>query len=219
MAKQAQELSIHTKKYYRVILLSIDPEKESPDSFAIKMSIRLRVPMPKVKHLLKYMPCDLKSGLTIQQANKLYHVLQELGGVAEVEQYFLTPGSVAQRSKKKYDVNTVDTKSAQSAQSAQSVKPVKPVKPGKQKVICHICGWEEPVDAEFCSICLVKFKEKVEMAKATPASEEPADNPHVKNVPVIRSSGIPALSELLNNKVFLALGITILALLVLLILK
>jgi len=76
-----------------VVLESIDLDRESPDSFAIKLAVRTRTPVTRVRQVVSWLPCTVKRGLGVDQANKLRGVLQELGGRVRIESYLETPGA------------------------------------------------------------------------------------------------------------------------------
>jgi outer membrane biosynthesis protein TonB len=90
-----EKVSIHSKKYYRVVLESIDPQRENAESFAIKLAMRTRTSLPRVRQVIRKLPKTIKKGLDVQRANKLKTVIEETGGIVRVESYFVTPGDEA----------------------------------------------------------------------------------------------------------------------------
>lgn len=150
----SEDASIYKKKYYKVVLHSIDRNRETRESFSIKMSIRLRTPMPRVKQLLGTMPCTIKSGLSVSQANKLFAVMEELGAKATIEDYYLTPGkTVACRPA----VAGLATRSTQIG-SASSFN-------------CPSCGWEIEAGSDHCPLCLEIFRRAPKRAAGAAADE------------------------------------------------
>ena len=88
----AQKVSLHSKKYYRVVLETIDPARANPESFAIKLAMASRTSLPRVRQVVRNLPYAIKKGLTVAQANRLKSLVEKCGGRARLETYFLTPG-------------------------------------------------------------------------------------------------------------------------------
>jgi hypothetical protein len=76
-----------------VVLESIDRDRESPESFAIKLSVRMRTPLPRVRQVVSWLPCTVKRGLSVDQANRLKETLEGIGGRVRVQSYLETPGA------------------------------------------------------------------------------------------------------------------------------
>ena len=70
---------------YKVYLESIDLSRESAPSFALKLSMRIRSPLPRVMAIVRNMPTVVGGRLTIDKAKKLARVIDQLGGVARIE--------------------------------------------------------------------------------------------------------------------------------------
>jgi ribosomal protein L7/L12 len=154
-AMRAEDTAIYKKKYHKVVLHSIDPNKETLESFALKMSLRLRSPLPRVKQLLKRLPCVIKTGMSITQANKLFAVLEELGGKVTIETYFLTPGENSEKHR-------------------AGVRNV--IMDNGMSIVCPECEWENEAGSEYCSLCLYLFKKKRKKISASPEPGEAADS-------------------------------------------
>ena len=137
MGKPADNITIHTKRLYRVILEGIDTDLETPDGFAVKLASRLHVPLPRAKLVARCLPYTAKSGLDAAQANRLKTLLDEIGGKARVEPHFVTPPDPGER----------ETNSP------------RPSGEGKATFVCPGCGCEHPTGAKFCSFCLRKFRD------------------------------------------------------------
>ncbi|MBI4720708.1 MAG: hypothetical protein HY770_05730 [Chitinivibrionia bacterium] len=167
-AVRVEDAGIYKKKYHKVVLHSIDQNRETIDSFSIKMSMRLRSPLPRVKQLLKHLPCTIKSGMSVTQANKLFAVMEELGGKATIEAYYLTPGEGGEAKRPGVKGVLVDNGTT---------------------VVCPLCEWENETGAEYCSLCLHLFKKKRRAASAVPGQGE-AENP----VPGAATAETPAAS-------------------------
>lgn len=95
----SEKVSIHSKKFYRVVLESIDPQRENVDSFAIKLAMRTRTSLPRVRQVVRNLPKTVKRGLDVRQANRLKTAIEEVGGRARLETYFLTPGETESASR------------------------------------------------------------------------------------------------------------------------
>ncbi len=70
---------------YKVYLESIDFSRETAPSFALKLSMRIRSPLPRVMAILNHMPAVVGGRLSIQKAKKLARVIDQLGGIARIE--------------------------------------------------------------------------------------------------------------------------------------
>jgi serine/threonine protein kinase len=70
---------------YRVYLDSIDLSRESPPSFALKLSMRIRSPLPRIMAIVKNMPAMVGGRLSIDKAKRLANVIVDLGGIARIE--------------------------------------------------------------------------------------------------------------------------------------
>jgi hypothetical protein len=160
-----KDASIYRKKYYKVVLQSIDPRKETVDSFAIKMAMRLRTPMSRVKQILHHLPCTVKSGMSVTQANKLYAVMEELGAKARIDSYFLTPGEKTARERRLSEGRGIWARNAHRRKGPP--------------LVCPSCEWENEAGSEYCALCLAIFKKKNAGVDRIPsADEESAVYPH-----------------------------------------
>jgi serine/threonine protein kinase len=70
---------------YKVYLESIDPNMETPETFALKLSMRIRSPLPRVMAIVKNMPAVVGGRLSVKKAKKLAKIIHNLGGVARIE--------------------------------------------------------------------------------------------------------------------------------------
>ncbi len=203
----AQKVTVNTKKYYRVILEGIDPNIASPESFAIKLSLRTRTALPRVQQVLRHLPYSVKRGVDADQANKLKSVLESIGGRARLETYFVTPGQ---------------------KDSDGDVQVVPADSPVVSKVTCPTCGWEDEAGAGHCSFCLEPRKgggiEPVESGDDSPPEVEetrPRKEPTERRRPPV--SPLPAReasvgAHLWQNRLLIVAGM-LLVLLVIAILK
>jgi hypothetical protein len=86
------KVNVHTRKFYRVVLEGIDPNKETPATFALKLSLRLSITLPRSKQFVKNAPCRIKGNISASEANKLKAILEEIGGQCRLESHFVTFG-------------------------------------------------------------------------------------------------------------------------------
>jgi len=70
---------------YKVYLESIDLSSETAPSFALKLSMRIRSPLPRVMSIVNHMPAVVGGRLSIKKAKKLARVIDQLGGIARIE--------------------------------------------------------------------------------------------------------------------------------------
>ena len=84
---------------YRVYLESIDLSRESPPSFALKLSMRIRSPLPRVMAIVKNMPAMVGGRLSLSKATRLSNVIEKLGGVTRVEVHPVNESTGAHRSR------------------------------------------------------------------------------------------------------------------------
>jgi len=160
---------------YRVILESIDRNTETPATFALKLSMSIRSPLPRVMSIVKNVPASVGGHLPLRKAAKLVHVIQELGGTARLEPE-LTEG-IARERKTAAKASPVSARSGEPDTSASSRNPptvertaeYHPIEEhlGELKsttresaLICPKCGWEAEADARFCAICLFSFEKR-----------------------------------------------------------
>ncbi len=118
-----------------MVLESIDLDRESPEGFAIKLAMRTRTPLPRVRMVVRRLPCAVKQGVSVAQANALKSVLEKIGGRARLESYLETPG--------------VDDRPPKSAPVYLGQDDV------KDDVVelrnCVACGWALDEGSESCS--------------------------------------------------------------------
>ena len=58
---------------------------ETVDSFALKLSMRLKAPVPRMRQLVARAPCTVAQRLPYKKARWLHKVIGELGGTARLE--------------------------------------------------------------------------------------------------------------------------------------
>lgn len=127
-------VSVHSKKYYKVILEEIDASRETFESFVVKLSVRTRTTLPRAKGLARHLPRTMRQGLSATQANQLKAVLEDIGGRVRLETYLETPG-----------------------EEREVRSGVDRMPSGDGSVTCPECGTKEEADAEFCGFCHRRF--------------------------------------------------------------
>jgi tRNA A-37 threonylcarbamoyl transferase component Bud32 len=157
---------------YRVTLLAIDRDLETPETFALKLSMRLKAPLPRMRSLASRVPCVLVDRLPYKKARWLTSVVKELGGDARMDAII----------ESRRDVAEPVPAPAPVAEPARVV-PEKVVPPRRTRsgaVTCPACGWEEDAYARFCSMCHKTFNktDKINVRiPREPGFEDPLDNP------------------------------------------
>jgi hypothetical protein len=150
----------HTRKFYRVILEGIDSKKETPESFALKAALRLRMTAPRARILVRKLPVIVKSNMSSSEANKLKSVLEEMGGRCRLETHFVTPGEYGappeipdmRQEQVEIEIETTGT------------------------FACPSCGSEADQSATYCPMCYRKFRDPNRRSKGLGANI-PHDNP------------------------------------------
>jgi hypothetical protein len=146
-----------------VVLSAIDLSVETTETFALKLSMRLKSPLPRMRSLVARTPCTLAQRLPYKKAKWLESILVELGGVVRLEEFVeQTP--------------VEETKEPSDAKQEAINKNVQPERRSSSGgIICSRCGWEEDADAKFCSLCLRRFNKT---DKIDVRAFETIDNPH-----------------------------------------
>jgi hypothetical protein len=171
--KPAEPKALDPTLDYRVTLLEIDRELETSETFALKLSMRLKAPLPRMRSLAARTPCVLVDRLPYKKARWLESVVKELGGKARLD---------AIRDGTRVDAPPPAAPEPEAPRAAPP-KPDKP-KPSRRAptgaVICPNCGWEEDAHARFCSMCRHNFNktDKIDVRSLRqPGFENPFDNP------------------------------------------
>ncbi len=133
-----------TIESYSVILDSIRSEIETMDSFTLKFSVLLKIPVTKVKHMVKRLPCTLWRGKSLSKAKMLVELASEAGGNARV----------------------VENEKAPSAEAGEKSKKE------KDKTACPKCGFPLKQGDEFCNFCMTSVKERAGTRTSAPIIEK-----------------------------------------------
>jgi hypothetical protein len=151
---------------YRVVLSAIDRSVETTETFALKLSLRLKSPLPRMRSLIARTPCTVAQRLPYKKAKWLESILVELGGEVRLEEFVeAKPVGV--------------TKEPSDAKQEAIIKNVQQERlTSSGGIICSRCGWEEDADAKFCSLCLRRFNktDKIDV-RALETLDNPEKNP------------------------------------------
>jgi hypothetical protein len=111
---------------YSVVLESIRTEIETMDSFALKFSVLLKIPVTRVKHMVKHLPCALWKGTSASKARMLVELAGEAGGVARI-------------------VENLEAPSAEKEDKEEKTAG---------KSVCSKCGFPLKKEDEYCNFCM-----------------------------------------------------------------
>jgi len=171
-AELAKKKELDPTLDYRITLLSIDRELETPDTFALKLAMRLKAPVPRMRSLAARAPCVLVERLPYKKARWLVSVVKELGGDARMDA-IVQPSPVVEAPPEPSPLR----------EPQPQPKPAPPTSSRRVPagaVLCPNCGWEEDIHAKFCSMCRYSFNktDKIDLnAMRQPGFADPADNP------------------------------------------
>jgi len=139
---------------YRVVLESIDSARDNEASFALKMSMKLRTPLPRIRSLVRNMPARIADRIPYKRALHLAKLLEEMGGKVRLD---VCPAHGP----------------ASHGEGGQSA----PSDSSRNGRTCPACGWVEEYDAEFCSVCLRSFTRSKKVNVTELRDPAVADNP------------------------------------------
>ena len=128
---------------YSVVLDSIRSEIETQASFALKFSVLLKMPVTRVKHVVKRMPSTLWKGKSLSKAKMLVELAEEAGGVAHI----------------------VENRAASPEPREEEAKK-------QSKAACAKCGFPLKKDDEFCNFCMTPVKEPTGQKVSAPVVEK-----------------------------------------------
>lgn len=144
-----ERVTLHTKRLYKVVLEGYDTEVETADTFALKLSLRLSVPLPRARAVVNNLPQILRGGMTASEANKLKSILEDIRGIVHLGTHFVTPGQ------NHHDIDT-DITAGDWERRQNEGRLQRGSSPGT--ILCPNCGWEEEETSSHCSICLRRFR-------------------------------------------------------------
>jgi serine/threonine protein kinase len=151
---------------YLVILQSIDPNVETAETFALKLSMRLKSPLPRMRSLVSRAPCVIVQRIPYKKARWLISVVEELGGTARLE-------VIDDR------VPVTDAPNMEPTLRSDPAGKTAERRSVSGGILCPRCGWEEEPDARFCSICLRLFDktDKIDVPGMHSGFANPSENP------------------------------------------
>jgi hypothetical protein len=116
---------------YSVVLDSIKGEFETQESFALKFSVLMRLPVTKVKHMISRLPNTIWTGKKLSKANALLELIDEAGGVGHIVENIERPGEKAEEPEKEES--------------------------GSEGT-CQKCGFPLKEKESYCSFCMTPVK-------------------------------------------------------------
>lgn len=176
-----------SQREYRVILESIDRDKETPETFALKLSMSIRSPLPRVNSIVKNMPAAVGERMSYKQAKHLAGLLQELGGRSRIDAHAASSDSPREnartRGHEKAEPNP--QKAAASAGSGPVGHGAGPGQPAGNESLdqkpsaqtCPKCGWEGDAGAKFCPTCSLAFKKDEGLNPVSEGFASESENP------------------------------------------
>jgi hypothetical protein len=207
MAEIYQKTLSRGTKYYRVILSGIDAGKETPDTFALKLSMQIRAPITRIKGIVRNLPAPIKSGLDLSQARKFSSVLEQLGGKTKIESYYSQPGeSGANRDGQR---GTNHPRAAFNAKTEAGPVDVRCGAAGTK--ICACCGWENSDAADYCEFCHGKFDREEPPTALDLKEQVPEENPLTK--PDSNSQNLTLWDFIQRHKIAFLIGLNVLLIL------
>ena len=124
---------------YSVVLDSIKSDMETLESFALKFSVLMQLPVTKVKHMVSRLPNTIWKGAKRSKANMLLELIEEAGGVGRVVENYERPAE---------------------SEEAQAEQP-------SSSGLCSKCGFPIKMEEEFCSFCMTPLKEQQQRTHAS----------------------------------------------------
>lgn len=189
---------------YRVVLESFDTERENDASFALKLSMKLRSPLPHIRGIVRNRPSRLTGKLPYAQAVNVANAVEKLGGRVRME------------------VCAPDRSASDAGRGGQP--RVRRKVPGGRT--CPECGWVEDPDAMFCSVCLHRFEGEraINLRDLGNRQIESGDNPLAVGPPrpsgaAGTAGGLVGLVRRLPPSVTIGAGILLLVVLLSLVLR
>jgi hypothetical protein len=160
---------------YRVILTAFDRSVETTETFALKLSMRLKSPLPRMRSLIARTPCAVANRLPYKKAKWLESVLLELGGDVRLEEFVEPRKETPRPSEPKQDAAILQSQAERRTSTGG--------------ILCPRCGWEEEADAKFCSLCLRRFNKTDKLSvRGFDNVSNPEENPLAE--PVAKSNEV-----------------------------
>lgn len=119
---------------YSVVLEGFDDAMENAESFAIKFAVLARVPVTKIKHIVKRLPATLWKGQAKSRALHLLSLIEEAGGIGQLVEETVPIGS-------------------------EDVAGERGRRGGR--LTCRKCGFPLKKSDEYCDFCMTAINESV----------------------------------------------------------
>lgn len=117
------------QKSYCVILDEVRSDMETAESFAIKFSLLMKIPITKTKHLMAKFPATIWTGFQRARAENILSLMEEAGGVGRIVE---------------------GTTEVPVRDSSRADKP---------RLTCRWCGFPLKEGDPFCSFCMTPVQE------------------------------------------------------------
>jgi tRNA A-37 threonylcarbamoyl transferase component Bud32 len=181
---------------YRVFLESIDPLRESPDTFALKLSMRIKMPLPRARIIVKSVPCQVSGAMPHEKAERLVRLLDRMGGTARMEAVPVErpqpkpvpvvkpagrPAGGGRKSGQPRAQGSVATLEKTDKHDA-------PAGPSREWTKCTGCGWEQDAASMFCAVCGRSLRQPAQLDPASLAAivtENPLDRIEHEEPPLL----------------------------------
>jgi len=172
---------------YRVFLESIDPFRESPDTFALKLSMRVKMPLPRARIVVRSVPCQVSGSMPYAKAERLVRVLEKMGGTTRMEAVPPSPLAAPKRpapvTPAARPARGAGKRGESGAQGAVATlektdRHEAPAGASREWTKCAACGWEQDAASMFCAVCGRPVRQTAPMEPAAPSAtdtEEPLE--------------------------------------------
>jgi len=171
---------------YRVFLEAIDPLRESPDTFALKLSMRIKMPLPRARIIVKGVPCQVSGSMPYEKAERLVRLLDRMGGTARMEavpverpQPKPSPAAKPAGRPARGGRGSGQPRAQGSVATLEKTdKHNAPAGASREWTRCAGCGWEQDAASKFCAVCGKPLRQTARMdpaSLATIVTENPLD--------------------------------------------
>jgi hypothetical protein len=123
-----EELKVELQRHKcKVILTGLKENIETPESFSIKFSLLTRVPVTKIKNIVRNLPSVVWEGYELRKADQLLALIEESGGTGEI-----------------VEVGVEEDEGAEGKSTAGS---------SEDGVVCPKCGYPIKEGQKYCEFC------------------------------------------------------------------
>ena len=157
------EPSADVKADYAVYLDAIDESRESRDSFALKLSMKIKTPLPRIKTMVNNIPCRLFAKVPYEKAVKLVRVIERMGGEVRMEAIPLrnAPAAPPAAPPAKAGKSSGPSDGFRAAKAPTEEQETAKRGLGWDGRTCPACGSAEDPEAWICSFCGQNFHSTV----------------------------------------------------------